>query len=129
MTSRPPPYLAAVLTVLGGAFIAAGGLVLWALGTVLATVFHFSSPVFLLGLLDGLVTVVAGGLMLTVPAARRLFGGVAMACAVASIPFAFGGFVVGFGLTAVGGAIATARPLARTVVTTFPGMGRPPPWT
>jgi Family of unknown function (DUF6114) len=122
------PLVAAGFTILGGAFIAAGGFVLWAIGTILAHVVGLSSPLFLVGLLVGLVTIVAGVLMLAVPRAARGMGAVALACAVASIPFAFGGFVLGFVLTSVGGALALARP-RRVVVVTGPAQGPSPPWT
>lgn len=123
------PLLASVLTVVGGAFVLAGGLVLWAVGTVLAHVFGLASPLFLVGVLVGAITIGAGGLMAVVPRAARPLGAVALACAVASIPFAFGGLVVGFVLTAIGGAIAVARPRHRVVVVHASSSGPSPPWT
>lgn len=125
-----PPDLAAVLTIVGGAFVLAGGLVLWAVGTVLAHVFGLSSPLFLGGVVVGLIAVVAGGLLGLVPRLRRVLGAVVLACAVASIPLAFGGFVVGFLLTAIGGGIAVARPRRRVVVVSAASPpGASPPWT
>jgi len=125
-----PTALAAALTIVGGAFILTGGLILWILGTVLAHVVGLSSPLFLGGIVLGLVAVAVGGLMWVVPGARRVLGAVALACAAASIPLAFGGLVVGFVLTAVGGAIAVARPRRRVVVvTTASSSGPSPPWT
>lgn len=122
--------LAAVLTIVGGAFVLTGGLVLWVLGTVLAHVFGLSSLWFLGGVVLGVVTMLVGGLLWWVPAGRRVLGAVALACAVASIPLAFGGLVVGFVLTAVGGAAAMARPPRRViVVTTASPQGPAPPWT
>jgi hypothetical protein len=123
------PTLAAVVTVVGGAFILAGGLVLWAVGTVLSHLFGLASPLFLGGVILGLLTVAVGGLMAFLPRARRLLGAVALACAVASIPLAFGGFVVGFVLAAVGGAIALSRGPRQVVVVRPSGVGRSPPWT
>jgi hypothetical protein len=125
-----PPVLAAILTIVGGVFVLSGGLVLWVIGTVLAHLFGLSSPLFLGGVLLGVVTIGSGGGMWLLPRARRVLGAVALACAVASIPLAFGGFVVGFVLTAVGGAIALARPRRRVVVvTTSTTSGPSPPWT
>jgi len=125
-----PPLLAAVLTMLGGAFVLAGGLVLWLLGTVLAHVLGLWSPWFLGGVVLGFLTVAVGGLMGVVSRARRPLGAVALACAVASIPLAFGGLVVGFLLTAIGGAIAISRPPRRVVVVqASPSSGPSPPWT
>lgn len=130
MPSERPPVLAAVLTIVGGAFILSGGLVLWLLGTVLAHAFGLASPLFLGGVVLGIVTVLAGGLLWLVPAGRRALGAVVLACAVASLPLAFGGFVLGFVLTAVGGAIAVARPPRRVVVVTGSHpTGPSPPWT
>jgi hypothetical protein len=124
-----PPLLASVLTVVGGAFIFAGGLVLWIVGTVLAHVFGLASPLFVVGVVLGAVTIAAGGLMALVPRAVRPLGAIALACAVGSIPFAFGGLVVGFVLTAVGGAIAVARPRRQVVVVHASSSGPSPPWT
>ncbi|HYA10391.1 MAG TPA: DUF6114 domain-containing protein [Thermoplasmata archaeon] len=130
MIASRRPVLAAVLTVVGGAFVLAGGLVLWVIGTVLAHEFGLSSPLFVGGVVLGLLTMALGGLMGLVPRARRLLGALALACAVASIPLAFGGFVVGFVLTAIGGAIAVARPPRRVVVVTAGSPSGPsPPWT
>ncbi len=122
------PYLSGGLTIVGGAFIAAGGFVLWAIGTILAHVFGFSSPLFLIGLVVGLIAAVAGALMLAVPRLSHVLGAVAIACAILSIPFAFGGFVFGFVLTAVGGAMALARHRIY-VIAAAPGQGPSPPWT
>ncbi len=130
VTEEPRPWLASILTMVGGAFVLAGGLVLWVIGTVLAHVFGLSSPLFLAGVVLGLVTVIAGGAMALVPRARRPLGALALGLAVASIPLAFGGFVVGFVLTAIGGAIALARPRRRIVIVTAPSSAGPaPPWT
>ena len=126
---RDRPYLAAFLTIVGGAFVVVGGLLLAIVGTVLAHLLGFSSAVFYVGLVVGLLTMLVGALMLVVPSARRGLGFVAIALAVASIPFAFGGLVVGFVLTAIGGAAAAVRP--RWVVIATPGSpgGPAPPWT
>lgn len=121
--------LAAVLTVVGGAFILAGGLLLWVVGTVLAHLVGLSSPLFVGGVIVGLVTIVVGGLMPFLPRAGKLLGAVALACAVASIPLAFGGFVVGFVLAVIGGAVAYTRARPEVVVSNAPASGRSPPWT
>lgn len=129
-TSTGRPVLAAVLTVVGGAFVLAGGLVLWVLGTVLAHVVGLSSPWFLGGVVLGVLTVGTGAAMWLVPRARRVLGWLALGCAVASIPLAFGGLVVGFVLTAIGGAISAARLRPRVVVVAHPSSSGPsPPWT
>lgn len=125
-----PPLLAAVLTMVGGAFVLAGGLVLWVLGTVLAHVLGLWSPLFLGGVALGLLTIAVGGLMGVLARARRPLGALALACAIASIPLAFGGLVVGFVLTAIGAAIAISRPPRRVVVVrASPSSGPSPPWT
>lgn len=130
MRADRPSLLAGILTVVGGGFVLAGGLVLWALGTVLSHLFGFSSPVFLGGVVVGLVAIGVGALMGVIGRGRRVLGAIALGCAVASLPLAFGGFVVGFLLTAIGGAIALARPRRPTVVvTTASAPGPSPPFT
>ncbi len=129
MASEPRALLAAAMTGVGGALITTGGLVLWLIGTVLAHVFHFSSAVFVVGVLVGLLAMACGGAIALVPRARRLLGAVALACAVISIPFAFGGFLLGFALTAAGGALAIVQPRFPVAGAGSPPWGRPPPWT
>lgn len=125
MTTERPPVLPTVLTVVGGGFVLAGGLVLGRFGTALATVFGLSRPWYFGGAVLGLLTVVTGVLMGVVPRARRVLGAVALAFAFASIPLAFGGLVLGFGLTAVGGAMSAARPGRKVVV--YPATSRSDP--
>jgi hypothetical protein len=121
-------YLAAALTIVGGLFIMAGGVLLWLVGGLLAHLYPWASVVFLGGVFAGAIAVGSGGAMLAIPRARRAFGVLALLCAGASIPLAFGGFVIGFVLTAAGGAIAAAR-LRRVVVVTGTSTGRAPPWS
>ena len=131
MRAEPVAALAAVLTIAGGVFVLTGGLLLWLVGTILAHLLGLSSLLFLGGVLLGVVTIVVGALIWLLPRAHRVLGAVALACAAASIPLAFGGLVLGFVLTAVGGAIAFAR-LRRTVVVVEGrpvAPGRSPPWT
>ena len=122
--------LAAVLTTVGGGFLLAGGLALWLVGSILSRLFGLSSPLFLAGAVVGMVAILTGVLMAFVGRGRRILGAIGLGCAVASIPLAFGGFVVGFVLVAVGGAIALARPRRSVVVVSASSpSGRPPPWT
>jgi hypothetical protein len=121
------PSLAAILTLLGGGFILGGGVVLWTLGTGLALVFGLSRSWYFGGFLVGLMVVALAGLMWLAPGTRRVSGAAAIACAAASVPLAFGGFVVGFALTAIGGAIAVARPPPRAVVVPSPSSSEPSP--
>jgi uncharacterized protein DUF6114 len=119
----------ALVTCVGGAFITLGGLVLAVFGTVLAQVFGFGSAVFLIGLVIGLLTVGVGILLWLLPRAKTALGVAAILFAALSIPFAFGGFVVGFLLTLIGGTMAVvARPMPRVSATAVP-PGAAPPWT
>jgi len=130
VTADRPPLLAAVLTAVGGVFVLVGGLLLWRAGTVLVTVFGLPRPWFVGGVVLGLLTIATGVLLRVANRGRRVLGAFAIAFAVASIPLAFGGLVLGFGLTAVGGAMAAARPAREGMVRTSPvPSGRPPPWT
>jgi hypothetical protein len=121
-------YVAGALVFLGGIFILVGGLVLAFVGTVLATVFGFVSAWFLVGVLDGVAVLAVGALLWAWPRAARPLGVVAIALAALSIPFAFGGLVVGFLLTLFGGVFAVGsrrRPIEVQVVST---PGKAPPW-
>lgn len=121
------PVLAGALTVVGGAAITAGALAVGVAGSPLARVFGLPLSLYPIGLALGISSLAAGALVLAVPRARRPLGVLAIGCAFASLPFAFGGFVLGFGLTAVGGAIAASRRGGPTSPTA--PSGRSPPWT
>lgn len=121
------PLLAAILTIVGGFFIALGGLVLAVVGTVLAAVFGFPAGWFYVGLVAGLLTMGLGGLMLALPSSRTTFGIATLVFAALSIPFAFGGFVIGFLLAVIGGALAIVGWPREPDLTHPPGPA--PPWT
>jgi len=91
----PRPLGAGVLTIIGGFFIILGGL-LFALIGVFFAVFGFVSGIFLLGLLVGFLTLVMGLLMIAVPSGHTVWGILAIVLAIASLPVAFGGFILGF---------------------------------
>jgi hypothetical protein len=126
---EPRALVASVFSVLGGAFILAGGLLLWLVGTVLAHLLRLSSPLFIVGVLVGVVAMAAGALLPFVARARRPLGAVIVACAVLSIPFAFGGFVLGFVLAAIGGTLALVRPAGGVWVRARGPTSGSPPWT
>jgi hypothetical protein len=122
----PRPVAAGVLTIVGGFFIFGGGVFFALVGTVLA-LFGFFSGIFLLGLLVGVLTVIAGLLMLAVPAGHTVWGALAVILALASLPVALGGFLIGFVLTLIGGILAVTwrRPPERVI--TVEGHRVPPP--
>lgn len=130
MLGGPRPLFPTVLTIAGGLGVLAGGLLLWSGAGPFVPVLGLSRAWFLGGAALGILTVVVGALLALVPAYRRPLGAVALACAVASIPLAYGGLVVGFVLTAIGGAAATTRPQRpRAAVPGPTPTGRAPPWT
>ena len=122
----PRPVAAGILTIVGAFFILAGGVFFALVGTVLA-LFGFFSGLFLLGLLVGFLTLIAGLLMLAVPAGHTIWGVLAIVLALVSLPVALGGFLIGFILTLVGGILAVTwrRPAER--VLTVEGHRVPPP--
>ncbi len=121
------PVAAGLLTMLGGGFILLGGLVLAVAGFVLAH-FHISAGrLFYIGAVDGLVTILIGALIVAIPPAKSALGIAAIVLAFLSLPFALGGFVVGFFLTAVGGSLAIVwRPF---VIVAGTPHGPQPPWS
>jgi Family of unknown function (DUF6114) len=101
----PRPVAAGLLTILGGFFVLVGGFLFALIGVVFA-VFGIVSGIFLLGLLVGLLTIVMGLLMIALPSGHTLWGVVAISLAIVSIPVAFGGFIIGFLLTLIGGILS-----------------------
>ncbi|MGI0130525.1 MAG: DUF6114 domain-containing protein [Thermoplasmata archaeon] len=120
----PRPVGAGVLTILGGFFIVGGGLAFALIGSLFA-IFGLVSGIFLLGILVGLVTLIVGVLMIALPSGHFVWGGIAIVLAFVSIPVAFGGFIVGFVMTLLGGILAVRwrRPIQPYVL----GEGRPVP--
>ncbi|MGA8275111.1 MAG: DUF6114 domain-containing protein [Thermoplasmata archaeon] len=122
----PRPLGAGVLTIIGGFFIILGGL-LFALIGVFFAVFGFVSGIFLLGLLVGFLTLVMGLLMIAVPSGHTVWGILAIVLAIASLPVAFGGFILGFLLTLIGGILALRWKRPAAGVLTVEGRVVPPP--
>jgi len=87
-------------------FIIARGAILAIFGGILASVFGIFSGLFFVGLVVGILTLLDGFLMVALPSAHSLWGIVAIVCALVSIPFAFGGFVLGFLFALIGGILA-----------------------
>ena len=110
---------AAVLVAIGGFFVLLGGLFQALLGVVvLALVGVAPHAVLLFGAFLGVALLVDSVLLWGVPRVRFAWGGVALALAVLSLPFAsLGGFLVGFVLVLVGAAIAMfAEPRVRAEI-------------
>jgi Family of unknown function (DUF6114) len=127
----PPPVFrpvgAGVLTILGGFFILLGGLLVSFLGVVFALVGVFSS-LFFVGLALGLLTMLVGVLMMVLPRAHLAWGILAVLFAVASLPFALGGFLLGFLLALIGGLLAIRwKPGTIAGVIDVTGRRVPPP--
>jgi hypothetical protein len=114
------PFGAAILTVFGGLLILAGGAVVALIGGIVAAVLGIFSGLWLIGLVLGGLTILVGLLMLAIPPAHSYFGLFAIVFAVVSLPFALGGFFLGFLLAVIGGALALRwRPLPPSRVITI----------
>jgi hypothetical protein len=122
----PRPVAAGVLTILGGFFIIIGGLLFALVGAVFA-IFGIVSGIFLWGLFAGFLTLIVGLLMIAVPSGHTVWGILAILLALVSIPVAFGGLLLGFLLTLIGGILAVTwkRPAERVI--TVEGRRVPPP--
>ena len=120
------PWVAGVLTIVGGFFILAGGFFFALVGAVLA-IFGLGSGLFLVGLLVGLATVVVGLLMVALPSGHTAWGILGIVLAIVSIPVALGGFLLGFLLTLVGGILAVKWRRPAEAFITVEGHKVPPP--
>jgi hypothetical protein len=121
-------HLAGFLVGLGGLFVLVGGIILAFVGTVLATVFGILSAWFFVGVLDGIGLLVVGALLWAFPRGRTALGIAAIVLAAVSVPFAFGGFVVGFLLVLAGGAFAIGRRRRPIEAKVIHPRERAPPW-
>lgn len=100
------PVAAGIVTILGGLFILVGGAVVALVGGIISAFLGFFSGLWLIGLFVGALTCLIGLLMMAVPSAHAVWGSLAILFALVSLPFALGGFVVGFLLAIVGGVLA-----------------------
>ena len=105
-----------------------GGAILALVGGLLAAVFGLASGLFFVGLIVGLLTVLVGILLVAVPRGHSVWGSLAIVFAFVSIPFALGGFVVGFVLALIGGILGLLwRPPRTGPVITVHAWTPPPP--
>lgn len=117
-----------MLTFVGGFFILVGGLVLAFVGVLFFAFLGAFSGLFLIGLVLGLLTMVFGGLMLAMPRLHLLWGVLVILMALLSIPFALGGFFLGFLLALIGGILAVIyKPGTDGMVVTTARTVPPPP--
>ncbi len=100
------PVGAGILTILGGLFILIGGTIVALIGGIVSAFLGFFSGLWLIGLLVGALTCLVGLLMVAIPSAHGVWGVLAILFALVSLPFALGGFLLGFLLTIVGGILA-----------------------
>jgi Family of unknown function (DUF6114) len=106
VTARRVPGLAILLTVAGGFFLFAGGVVMAIFGIAVSLV-GLHGEILFTGLLVALLVWVMALLMWLVPTARVAWGAVTVLLAVLSLLFNLvGGLLLGFLLTAAGGLLA-----------------------
>ena len=110
------PVGAAVLTIIGGIFIIIGGFIIALIGALFAFLGFFSG-IFFVGIVVGVLTLLMGILMLALPSAHLPWGIITILLAIVSIPFALGGFLIGFILALIGGilSIVWKRPVDRVI--------------
>lgn len=116
------PTAAMVLSIIGGIFILLGGVVFFALASLMQlfidTIPGLGSleidPVLLLnlvgalGVIIGLVIIVGGVMMYSRPQSSTVWGVLILVLAIVSLFVASGGFILGFVLALIGGILAIA---------------------
>lgn len=100
------PLGAGVATLVGGFFILIGGVLVALFGWFVSALSGLSSGLFEVGLVLGLLTMLTGALMITIPQGHAVWGILAIVFALVAIPFALAGLVIGSLLTFVGGALS-----------------------
>ena len=102
------PTAAFVLSLIGGIFILLGGLVFVAAGAILGSLGGglIGGSIALyggIGALLGILVIVGGVMMWMRPQQHVIWGVLVIIFAIISLPFGFGGFVIGFFLALNGG--------------------------
>jgi len=122
------PKTAAILTIVGGVFVLLGGLALAAIGAIFSFLLGGLTGLFFIGLVIGILILVFGVLMFVKPEMKLIWGILTIIMAIVSIPFAFGGFLIGFILSLIGGIMAiTYKVREPTPMMYPPGTMAPPP--
>lgn len=128
--SGDKPSAAFGFSIAGGVLIFLAGLILAALATVVATVSHNPGILALgwFGSVCGLLIVALAAVFYSRPSFTKVGGALVIVLSIISIPFTFGGFVIGFVLALVGGILALVwKPF---VPPTFqPSQPLPPTYT
>lgn len=104
--SHHVPTTAGILSLIGGVFILIGGAVLAFVGTLFGALFGFSSFIFYIGLVIGILTIVFAVLLFVKPEMKLVWGILIIIMSLVSWPTALGGFFVGFLLALLGGIFA-----------------------
>lgn len=125
--SHHVPTTAFVLSLIGGIFVFLVGLVLAYVGSLLAGFgFGLFSGFFYVGLVIGILMIIFAVMLYVMPQAKTAWGAIIIVLSVASLPFTFGGFIVGFILGLIGGIFAiTYKPPMMAPPMGQPMMGQP----
>jgi hypothetical protein len=130
------PTAAFVLSLIGGIFILLVGALIAAVFATLGGLLggfglgDFGMGMALLGtvgLIVGLIIIVAAAMLYMRPQQHVIWGVLILILAIVSIPFAFGGFIIGFILALVGGILGIVfKPQAPMAAPYAPPMAPPP---
>ncbi len=130
------PTAAFVLSLIGGIFILLVGALIAAVFATLGGLLggfglgDFGLGMALLGtvgLIVGLIIIIAAALLYMKPEQHVMWGVLILILSIVSIPFAFGGFIIGFILALVGGILGIVfKPQAPMAAPYAPPMAPPP---
>ncbi len=130
------PTAAFVLSLIGGIFILLVGALIAAVFATLGGLLggfglgNFGLGMALLGtigLIVGLIIIIAAAMLYMKPQQHVIWGVLILILSIVSIPFAFGGFIIGFILALIGGILGIVfKPQAPMAAPYAPPMAPPP---
>lgn len=124
--SHHVPTTAFVLSLIGGIFVFLAGLVLAYIASFLAFFGFGLGGILYIGLVVGILMIVFSILLYVMPQAKTAWGALIIVLSIVSLPFALGGFIVGFILGLIGGIFAiTYKPPMMAPMMGQPMMGQP----
>ncbi len=120
--SNHVPVAGGVLSIIGSVFVLLAGAALAVLGSFLSFFIGGLAGLFYIGLLIGVLMLIFSILIFVMPSMKTAWGALVIVLAIASLPFALGGFIIGFILALIGGILTLVHKSTPAMAAPMPGQ-------